>query len=118
MVSLMMTDQLPDGVRVTMPPDPAQEQERDRSYLEEYDDGYSLSWAIEVGGEDGARPEGVGYWSGLFNTYYTIDPERGIAVFSFSQLLPFDDPEAYEIYRSYEDMVYGAILGTGGGSAD
>jgi methyl acetate hydrolase len=118
MVSLMMTDQLPDGVRVTMPPDPAQEQEqeRDRSYLEEFDDGYSLSWAIEVGSEDGARPEGVGYWSGLFNTYYTIDPERGIAI--FSQLLPFDDPEAYEIYRSYEDMVYGAILGTGGGSAD
>ena len=118
MVSLMMTDQLPDGVRVTLPPDPEQQQERERTSLEEYDDGYSLSWAIEVGGEDGARPEGVGYWSGLFNTYYTIDPERGIAVFSFSQLLPFDDPEAYEIYRSYEDMVYGAILGTGGGSAD
>ena len=71
-----------------------------------------------MGGEDGSRPEGVGYWSGLFNTYYTIDPERGIAVFSFSQLLPFDDPQAYEIYRSYEDMVYGAILGTGSASAD
>lgn len=118
MVALMTSDQLPEGVRVRLDPIPGAETERDRTYQEEYDDGYSLSWAIEVGGEDGERPEGVGYWSGLFNTYYTVDPSRGLAVFSFSQLLPFDDVEAYEIYRSYEDLVYRSLQGDGARGAD
>ena len=99
-------------------PIPGADTDRTRTYQEEYDDGYSLSWAIEVGGEDGRRPEGVGYWSGLFNTYYTIDPARGLAVLSFSQLLPFDDVEAYELYRAYEDLVYQAVLESGDGGAE
>ena len=53
MVALMTSDQLPEGVRVRLDPIPGAETERDRTYQEEYDDGYSLSWAIEVGGEDG-----------------------------------------------------------------
>ena len=64
---------------------------------------------IEVGGEDGLRPEGVGYWAGILNTYYTIDPDRGMAVVFFSQLDPFDDAEAYELYRIYEDEIYRAL---------
>ncbi|MDG1050383.1 MAG: serine hydrolase [Planctomycetota bacterium] len=118
MVALMTSDQLPDGVRVKLDPIPGADTDRTRTYQEEYDDGYSLSWAIEVGGEDGRRPEGVGYWSGLFNTYYTIDPARGLAVLSFSQLLPFDDVEAYELYRAYEDLVYQAVLEPGDGGAE
>ena len=109
MVALMTADQLPDGVRVDMAAMPGVDTSDRRSFVSEFDDGYSLAWAIEVGGEDGSRPEGVGYWSGIFNTYYTIDNERGVAVFAFSQLLPFDDPEVYEIYRTYEDEVYRAL---------
>ena len=106
MVAMMTSDQLPTGVRVKMEATPGPRPEDRRSFVGEEDDGYSLAWAIEVGGDDGARPEGVGYWSGIFNTYYTIDPERGVAIFSFTQVMPFDDPEAYELYRRYEDAVY------------
>ncbi|MEC9234596.1 MAG: 1,4-butanediol diacrylate esterase, partial [Planctomycetota bacterium] len=59
---------------------------------------------------DGLRPEGVGYWSGIHNTYYTFDPERGVAVMFFSQMQPFDDVAAYELYRTWEDEVYRSIL--------
>ena len=79
-------------------------------FVGEEDDGYSLAWAIEVGGDDGARPEGVGYWSGIHNTFYTIDSDRGFAVLFFSQLQPFDDREAYELYRMWEDGIYRAVI--------
>lgn len=106
MVALMTSDQLPAGVRVAMDPLPDTQAGGRRSFVTDYDDGYSLAWAIEVGAEDGRRPEGVGYWSGIFNTYYTFDPVRGVAIMSFSQLMPFDDAEAYELYRLYEDSIY------------
>lgn len=109
MVAMMTSDQLPTGVRVKMEATPSARPDDRRSFVGEDDDGYSLAWAIEVGGEDGERPEGVGYWSGIFNTYYTVDPTRGVAIFSFTQVMPFDDAEAYELYRRYEDAVYTAL---------
>ncbi|MBC04307.1 MAG: hypothetical protein CMJ34_13555 [Phycisphaerae bacterium] len=108
LVDLLMSDQLPEGISVSL--DPMRLTGGDqRSFTGDRDDGYSLGWAIEVGGEDGLRPEGVGYWSGILNTYYTIDPERGVAVVFFSQMQPFDDVAAYELYRLHEDEVYRAI---------
>ncbi|MCH2100902.1 MAG: beta-lactamase family protein [Planctomycetes bacterium] len=111
-VALLMTDQLPEKIRVHLPPmnDVASSPRNARSFLSEYDDGYSLGWAIEVGAEDGLRPEGVGYWSGIHNTYYTIDQDHDIAIVLFTQTTPFDDPEAYELYRSYEDLIYESLL--------
>ena len=108
LVSLFMTDQLPEGIEVSLDPMPGAASDR-RSSLDDHDDGYSLGWAIEVGGEDGLRPEGVGYWSGIFNTYYTVDPANGLAIVFFSQMQPYDDAGAYELYRRYEDEVYRAI---------
>ena len=78
----------------------------ERCFLDDQDQ-FSFAWAIEANpNERGNRPRGVGYWSGIFNTYYTVDRERGIAVVGFSQLLPFNDAQAYELYRLYEDCVF------------
>lgn len=78
----------------------------ERCFLDDQDQ-FSFAWAIEANPNDrGNRPRGVGYWSGIFNTYYTVDRERGIAVVGFSQLLPFNDAQAYELYRLYEDCVF------------
>ncbi|MFL2450931.1 MAG: hypothetical protein ACJ0IB_02580 [Verrucomicrobiales bacterium] len=52
------------------------------------------------------RSAGTAYWAGIFNTYFTLDRENGLAVLYFSQFLPFDDQEAYEIYRTFEEEVY------------
>lgn len=105
----MMTDQLPDGIRVVMEPVPGAPPSR-RSFTNDFDDGFGLGWAIEQGDADGLRPEGVGYWSGAHNTYFTIDPDRGVAILFFSQMQPFDDAAAYELYRTWEDEVYRAVL--------
>ena len=108
LTSLFFSDQLPAEVTVKLPSFGQIGLPR-RSITEEFDDGHSLAWVIEVGAEDGLRPEGVGYWSGIFNTYYTVDPKNGIAIFAFSQMLPFDDADVYEMYRSYEDKIYRAL---------
>ena len=113
LVALMITDQLPVDMRISLDPMPQQTVRKERSFMNEYDDGFSLGWAIETGEDEGLRPEGVGYWSGILNTYYTIDFERGIAIVLFSQMQPFDDPETYELYRLYEDEIYRAILPEG-----
>ena len=34
-----------------------------------------------------------------------MDWEFGVVVVSFFQLLPFNDGEAYELYRIFEDLV-------------
>ena len=74
-------------------------------------DTHSLAWTIEANpNERGYRPQGVGSWAGIFNTYYTIDWELGVVVVSFFQLLPFNDGEAYELYRIFEDLVYESVL--------
>ena len=105
-VELFFSNQLPAGVMVQMDPMEGVEAGGRRTFQGDYDDKFSLAWALEVGSEDGLRSEGAGYWSGIYNTYYTIDKERGFAVFAFSQLMPFDDPEVYELFRTYEDLVY------------
>ncbi|MEC8733810.1 MAG: serine hydrolase [Planctomycetota bacterium] len=109
LVEEMAEDQLPEGILVTMEGFPGADPDR-RSFTNEFDDGYGLAWAIDHGAKDGLRPEGVGYWSGIHNTYYTFDPERGVAVMFFSQMQPFDDVAAYELYRTWEDEVYRSIL--------
>ena len=81
-----------------------------RSFVDNKD-LYSLAWSIEANPDErGNRPQGVGHWSGIFNTYYTVDRERGVVIACFTQLLPFDDAEAYELYRSFEDLVYQAVI--------
>ena len=74
-------------------------------------DTHSLAWTIEANpSECGYRSQGVGSWAGIFNTYYTIDWGLGVVIVSFFQLLPFNDGEAYELYRIFEDLVYEFVL--------
>lgn len=45
-------------------------------------------------------------WGGLFNTYYWIDPKRRIAAVFMTQVLPFADFRALQIYRQFERGIY------------
>ncbi|MEE2973544.1 MAG: serine hydrolase domain-containing protein [Planctomycetota bacterium] len=103
--AMFMRDQLPAGLAIALDPMPGRPP-AERSFTDDFDDGYSFAFAIEAGEPDGLRPPGVGYWSGIHNTYYTIDPTRGVAIMFFSQIQPFDDAEAYELYRTWEDLIY------------
>ena len=51
-------------------------------------DNFSLGWAIETNPNEKIRPQNTGYWAGIFNSYYTFDPENELAIIYFSQFLP------------------------------
>ena len=107
--TFFFTNQLPEGRTIEHWEDDPMHRRPDQPQRSFFDDRdtFSLAWAIEANpDEPGNRPQGVGYWSGLFNTYYTIDRTRGVVVVAFMQLIPFNDAMAYELYRVHEDRVY------------
>ena len=108
-VDTFFTNQLPDGVGIQYWDDDPMHRSPDhpqRTFFDERDQ-FSFAWGIEANPkESGNRPQGAGYWSGMFNTYYTVDRTRGVVVVAFMQLLPFNDAMAYELYRVHEDRVY------------
>ena len=112
-IQLFFTNQLPKGMTLKHPLMEAFDRPPNVSQRTVFDnqDTHSLAWTIEANpNERGRRPQGVGAWSGIFNTYYTIDRKRGVVVVGFMQLLPFNDGEAYELYRKFEDLVYKSVM--------
>ena len=108
-VDTFFTNQLVDGMSIEYDPDDPMRRgpdDAERCFLDD-NDRYSFAWAIESNPDErGSRSQGTGYWAGIFNTYYSVDRNRGIAVVAFFQLLPFNDARAYELYRRYEDCIF------------
>jgi methyl acetate hydrolase len=48
-------------------------------------------------------------WAGLANSYFWIDPAKGIAGVFLSQVFPFVDTEALALYLDFETAVYDAL---------
>jgi methyl acetate hydrolase len=48
-------------------------------------------------------------WAGLYNTYYWIDPASNVAGVIMTQILPFADTRALDLYRKFERGVYRAL---------
>ena len=69
-------------------------------------DTYGLAWAIENSEDELIRTKGSVYWSGIANSYYTLDKDKGIALVYFTQFLPFNDKVSYDFYRLFEKEVY------------
>ena len=57
----------------------------------------------------GGRSAGSLAWAGLGNTYFWIDPVKGIAGVILTQLLPFADPKALSALDDFEKGVYASI---------
>ncbi|MDX9942690.1 MAG: serine hydrolase domain-containing protein [Bacteroidales bacterium] len=68
---------------------------------------HSLCWAIQLSDNDFGRKTGSAYWSGYFNTFYSLDRNTGIAVVVMANYLPFLDPGILELYKNFELMVRG-----------
>ncbi|HZS20830.1 MAG TPA: hypothetical protein VFA63_07570, partial [Pseudonocardiaceae bacterium] len=66
--------------------------------------GYGLLLTTEQ--EPGYRSPGSGFWAGLFNTYFWIDPSADLAGAIYCQSLPFADPAILGILRKVESQVY------------
>ena len=112
-VESFFSNQLPEGMTLKHPLVEAFNRPNDSPQRTVFDekDTHSYAWTIESNpNERGKRPQGVGAWSGIYNTYYTVDKDRRVVVVAFMQLLPFNDGDAYELYREFEDLVYDSLM--------
>ena len=55
------------------------------------------------------RSAGSLAWAGLANSYFWIDPARGIGGAWLTQILPFVDREAFPLYLEFEKAVYDSM---------
>lgn len=107
-IELMFKNQLPNGLSINWGiPDSGLPETMGR--FPDESDTYGLAWAIENSEDELVRTKGPIYWSGIANSYYTLDKDKGIAVVYFTQFLPFNDKVSYDFYRLFEKEVYTSL---------
>jgi methyl acetate hydrolase len=67
---------------------------------------WGLGFMISTEAVPGGRRANSLAWAGLGNTYFWIDPAKGIAGVILMQLLPFADPKALALLDAFEKAVY------------
>jgi methyl acetate hydrolase len=89
---------------------PAQESVLPRSvaftFIADGRDKFGLGFLITVDQVAGKRSPGSLSWGGINNTYFWIDPARGIAGVIMMQYLPFADAKALSVYDAFEQGAY------------
>jgi methyl acetate hydrolase len=70
---------------------------------------WGLGFMISTAQVAGGRSPGSLAWAGLGNTYFWIDPAKGVAGVILMQLLPFADAKALAIFDRFEKAVYAAL---------
>jgi len=83
----------------------------DFTFIDDGRDKWGLGFLITAEHVAGKRSAGSLSWGGIFNTYFWLDPARGIAGAILMQLLPFADPQALAVYDSFERGVYQLVAG-------
>ena len=73
--------------------------------VKKWSPGFMISTEAVVGG----RAAGSLAWAGLANTYFWIDPARGVAAVILMQFLPFADPKALALLDSFEKAIYAGL---------
>jgi len=68
--------------------------------------GWGLGFLINPEPGPNGRSAGSLAWAGIFNSYYWIDPVKGVAGVFMSQLSPFGDPRALAMFGALERMAY------------
>jgi CubicO group peptidase (beta-lactamase class C family) len=70
---------------------------------------WGLSFVINTATTPEGRSAGSLAWAGLANTYFWIDPARGISGVILMQVLPFVDPNCLEAFAGFERAIYAAL---------
>src|SRR3712207_6873268 len=66
----------------------------------------SLGFSLVLEDIPGMRRSGTGNWAGLFNCYYWLDRESGVAAALMTQLLPFFDLRSEEHTSELQSRQY------------
>ena len=73
-------------------------------------EGTSMKWGygfmVNETEVDGRRSAGAGAWSGLYNTFFSIDPARETACVIMMQMLPVYNEAALAVFDTFERAVY------------
>jgi methyl acetate hydrolase len=70
-------------------------------------DGFGFGFLINLEAYDGGRRSaGSLAWGGVANTYFWIDPKKGVAGVLMMQYLPFADKEGLAVLSDFERAVY------------
>ena len=78
----------------------------DFSFIADGRDKWGLGFLITADAVAGKRTAGSLSWGGINNTYYWLDPARGITGVIMMQFLPFADKRALGVYDTFERGVY------------
>jgi methyl acetate hydrolase len=73
-----------------------------------FPDRYTYGFLLNPVAYEGGRSAGSLAWAGIYNTFYWIDPRKGICATIMMQFLPFVDSEAMGLLREFERAVYSA----------
>jgi CubicO group peptidase (beta-lactamase class C family) len=68
--------------------------------------GWGLGFLINPETGPNGRSPGSLAWAGIFNSYYWIDPAKGVGGVFMSQLSPFGDPGALAAFAALERIAY------------
>jgi methyl acetate hydrolase len=78
----------------------------DFTFIADGRDKWGLGFLITTDQVPGKRSPGSLSWGGINNTFFWIDPSRGIAGVIMMQYLPFADAKALAVYDAFERAVY------------
>jgi len=92
------------GVRAVKTAQP--DRSMDFTFINDGKDKWGLGFLLTTRHVAGKRSAGSLSWGGINNTYFWIDPARGIAGVVMMQFLPFADTQALAIYDTFERGVY------------
>ncbi len=104
-VALMTKNQIGEvGVRAVKTAQP--DLSMDFTFINDEKDKFGLGFLLTTSHVAGKRSAGSLSWGGIYNTYFWIDPARGIAGVVMMQFLPFADTKALAICDTFERGVY------------
>jgi methyl acetate hydrolase len=78
----------------------------DFNFIADGRDKFGLGFLITADQVPGKRSPGSLSWGGINNTYFWVDPSRGIAGAIMMQYLPFADPKALALHEAFERAAY------------
>jgi methyl acetate hydrolase len=84
----------------------------DFTFIADGRDKWGLGFLITADQVPGKRSPGSLSWGGINNTYFWIDPSRGIAGVILMQYLPFADAKALAVYDAFERGAYQFVSAT------
>jgi CubicO group peptidase (beta-lactamase class C family) len=85
------------------------ERSSDFTFVDDGRDKWGLGFQITTAAVAGKRSAGSLSWGGIVNTYFWLDPARGVAGVVMMQYWPFAEAKALAVYDTFERGVYALI---------